>query len=601
MKKLWLIILVILSAECSFGQHDFEIAEQYFRNGQFNEAKMYYEKLSKEGYENEIFDNFKTTLIQLNLEKDAENLIKRRLKQSKDITLYVDLGNLYSQFKHDKNAADAYQSALEKVAPYRMPILEMGQKFLEANLYAWALKVYEKGKTQGKDGYTYSFEIAGVQGSLGNFQGMCEAYMDILKEDPSYLGQVESSLMQLVDFQDDDARCNDLKTLVLKRIQLEPTVSIYSEFLAWFLMQRRDFNGAFIQLNALDKRNNENGNRLMNLAIQATNNEEYNVAKKCYDAVIAKGKTSVFYQQANVKKLQILSLLLKQNELTSLEEFNSLDAEYAAIEKDIVQANELAILKKDWAHLKTFYLNKSQDAEGLLKQALALGGVNAKTLSEIKLELGDVLLFQDKIWEASLLFSQIELDFKDDILGHEAKFRNAKISFYTGDFEWAQGQLDVLKASTSKLISNNAMQLSLLITDNFNMDTIPLPMMQFARAELLAYQNQFALCFQTLDSITTAFPGHSLTDEILFTKANILRKQGQFEKAIELYTELVNIHFDGIYADDALFAIAEMEEKHFKDFAKAQTQYERLLNDFPGSLFVIDARKRYRALKGEVQ
>jgi tetratricopeptide (TPR) repeat protein len=477
----------------------------------------------------------------------------------------------------------------------------LGQKFLEVNLYAWALKTYEKGKTLGKDGQTYSFEIAGVQGSLGNFQGMCEAYMDILKEQPSYIGQVETSLMQLVDFQDDDERCNDLKALVLKRIQIEPSTTIYSEFLAWFLMQRRDFNGAFIQLNALDKRNNENGNRLMNLAIQAGNNEEYSVANKCYSAVIAKGKSSVFFQQASVKKLQTLSLLLKQNEFATNEEFLALDTEYATIQNEIVLANELAILKKDWAHLKTFFLNNSKDAEVLLKEALDLGGVNGMTIAEIKLELGDVLLFQNKIWEASLLFSQIELDFKDDVLGHEAKFRNAKISFYTGDFEWAQGQLDVLKASTSKLISNNALQLSLLITDNFNMDTIPLPMMQYARAELLAYQNQFALAFQTLDSITTAFPGHSLTDEILFTKANIYRKQGDFEKAVLLFTELVNIHFEGIYADDALFALAEIEEKHFKDLAKAQTHYERLLNDFPGSLFVIDARKRYRALKGEVQ
>lgn len=601
MKKLWLIALLILASECSFGQRDFEIAEQYFFDGKFTEAKMYYEKLSKEGFDNEIYENYKTTLIQLNLEKDAETLIKRRLKQTKDATLYVDLGNFYTYFKHEKNATDAYQSALDKTAVFRMPILELGQKFLEANLYAWALRTYEKGKNEGKDGYTYSFEIAGVQGSLGNFIGMCDAYMDILKEDASYLGQVETSLMQLVDFQDDEVRCNELKTLVLKRIQVDSNVPVYSEFLAWFLMQRRDFNGAFIQLNALDKRNNENGSRLMNLAVQATNNEEYSVAKKCYDAVIAKGKSTVFYQQASVKKLQTISLLLKKNEFSTADEFNALDIEYGTIEKDVIQANELAILKKDWAHLKTFYLNNSKDAEILLKEALALGGVNAKTLAEIKLELGDVLLFQNKIWEASLLFSQIELDFKDDVLGHEAKFRNAKISFYTGDFEWAQGQLDVLKASTSKLISNNALQLSLLITDNFNMDTIPLPMMQYARAELLAYQNKFELSFSTLDSITTAFPGHSLSDEILFTKANIYRKQGDFEKAVLLYTELVNIHFEGIYADDALFALAEIEEKHFKDLAKAQTQYERLLNDFPGSLFVIDARKRYRALKGEVQ
>ena len=184
MKKLWLIAILILATECSFGQRDFEIAEQYFFDGKFTEAKMYYEKLSKEGFENEIYENYKTTLIQLNLEKDAETLIKRRLKQTKDATLHVDLGNLYSHFKHDKNAAEAYQTALDKTAPYRMPILELGQKFLEVNLYAWALKTYEKGKTLGKDGYTYSFEIAGVQGSLGNFLGMSEAYWTSSKKIP---------------------------------------------------------------------------------------------------------------------------------------------------------------------------------------------------------------------------------------------------------------------------------------------------------------------------------------------------------------------------------------------------------------------------------
>jgi tetratricopeptide (TPR) repeat protein len=186
------------------------------------------------------------------------------------------------------------------------------------------------------------------------------------------------------------------------------------------------------------------------------------------------------------------------------------------------------------------------------------------------------------------------LDFRDDVIGHEAKFRNAKISFYTGDFDWAQGQLDVLKASTSKLISNDALHLSLIITDNFNLDTTALPMQQFARADLLLYQNKYTECLATLDSITKAFPNHSLTDDILFEKAQIYERMHLIDSAYTYYNELVEIHFMGIYADDALFRMAEIQDKYKQNPQEAHKLYDKILTDFPGSLYVLEARKRFR-------
>lgn len=35
-----------------------------------------------------------------------------------------------------------------------------------------------------------------------------------------------------------------------------------------------------------------------------------------------------------------------------------------------------------------------------------------------------------------------------------------KLAYYRGDFKYAQGLLDVLKAATSELVANDAMQLS---------------------------------------------------------------------------------------------------------------------------------------------
>jgi tetratricopeptide (TPR) repeat protein len=216
-----------------------------------------------------------------------------------------------------------------------------------------------------------------------------------------------------------------------------------------------------------------------------------------------------------------------------------------------------------------------------------------------KLELGNVLVFKNEIWDASLLFSQVELDFKEDPLGAEAKFRNARISYYTGDFEWSQGQLDALKASTTKLISNDAIDLSLLITDNFNMDTIVAPMQMFARADLLAFQNKSVEAFTTLDSILLGYPSHSLTDEVLMLKANLFSKQGKYTEANELYQRVIEFHPKDITADDALFKQAELNENIFMDSTKAMSLYEKLIVEYPGSLYVVEARKRFRSLRGD--
>jgi tetratricopeptide (TPR) repeat protein len=254
---------------------------------------------------------------------------------------------------------------------------------------------------------------------------------------------------------------------------------------------------------------------------------------------------------------------------------------------------------KELAHIRAFHLRKTTDAISLLQEAVSLPGLQPKVQAVCKLELGDVQVFEGNVWEASLLFSQVELDFKDDILGNDAKFRNARISYFTGDFEWAQGQLDALKASTSKLISNDAIDLSLLITDNFNMDTTTAPMMMFARADLLAYQNRYDECMITLDSILTEYPAHTLTDEIKMLKASIYMDQGKYDLAKELYLNIVDLHFTDITADDALFKLAEMHEYIYRDPAQAMALYERLISEFPGSLYVVEARKHFRALRGD--
>ena len=271
--------------------------------------------------------------------------------------------------------------------------------------------------------------------------------------------------------------------------------------------------------------------------------------------------------------------------------------DYAASIRDLGVRSETAIMLKNQAHILAFFLDRGDEAMAIMEDVLSIAGLNSRVAAACKLELGDVYVFEDLVWDASLIFSQIILDFKDDPLGHEAKYRNARISYYTGDFAWAQTQLNALKASTSKLISNDAINLSLLITDNFNLDTIVEPMEMYARADLLIMQRRYGEAVSTLDTLVEAWPGHALEDEILMLKGDLALKNGDVEEALTYYQEVADLHFDDITGDDALYKLAVIYDQIVNDLVVAEELYEKLIFEFSGSLHVIEARKRYRELK----
>jgi tetratricopeptide (TPR) repeat protein len=253
------------------------------------------------------------------------------------------------------------------------------------------------------------------------------------------------------------------------------------------------------------------------------------------------------------------------------------------------------------AHLQAFYLHKPDEGFKRVKEINDYQRGKPQDIARAKMEMADILLLKGDLWEPSLLYGQVEKEFKNDLLGQEAKFRNAKLSFYRGEFDWAQAQMSVLKASTSKLIANDALALSLLILDNtgLDMDTTFEALNMYARADLLNYQNQLDASLQTLDSLENKFPFHSVMDEVLFKKAEISLKKADFEKAAQYYDKIVTNYGTDILADDALFRLGDLYERKFNNTEKALEYYREIMLNHKSSMYVIEARKRYQQLKGE--
>lgn len=579
---------------------DEQLAVQFYQNKEFDKALDYYEKLYTKKSTELFYTPYLNCLLQTKDFKKAEKIVKKQIKQHPDKPDYmVDLGAVYDQGNEPEKAKTAWEQAI-KAIKYDDQVFPVAGSFLAIRQYDLAISTYLRGRKISQNAYPYSFELADVYNTKGDKLAMINEYLDVLETQDSYIQQVQNALQTSFGNEADSKQNQLLKTELLKRIGKNPDKTILSELLIWMQIQQKDFEGAFIQAKALDKRKKEEGIRVMSLAQLFAQNESYDLAERAYQYVISKGSGGDYYITARTELLRVSYQKIVSKANYTATDLTELEKNFKAIIAELGRSASTAALLKNLAHLQAFYLNKTNEAIALLEETINVPQLDPHTQADLKLELADILLMTGDIWEASLRYSQVEKSFKHDPIGQEAKFRNAKISYYTGDFGWAQAQLNVLKGATAKLIANDAMDLSLLISDALAIDTNVAPLMIFARADLLAFQNKDEQAMLTLDSITILFPNHALADDILYKKANIELKHAKYNEAAALLENIVKDHGDDILGDDALFKLADLNENQFKNLEKAKELYQQLMEQYPGSLYVVEARKRFRKLRGDI-
>jgi len=442
-----------------------------------------------------------------------------------------------------------------------------------------------------RGGYPFNFEIADIFSTQSRYEEMIAEFLGLLEINESYLQSVQNALSRTMSFETNTKQNQVLRTALLKRTQRNPNKKVYAEMLIWLFLQHKDFQSALLQAKALDRRFKEDGGRIISIANLCASNKNYDVAAKAYNYIIAEKEDSPYYLNSKIKLLNVMNKKITTTTTYVIRDLQQLEENYYATIDDLGQTSETVPLLQELAELQAYYLHNIDTAIAVMADALAIAGLKPVDKAECKLLLGDILLINEEIWEASLYYSQVEKAFKYDELGERAKFRNAKIAYYTGDFQWSKAQLDVLKGSTSKLIANDALDLSLLITDNTGIDTTEKPMLMYARSELLIIQNKYREAVLILDSIKSMYPGHSLEDEILYQCYEIESKNKNFDKAKEYLETIITNFPQDILADNALFKLAELHQFHFDELDKAKELYQRLLVEYPGSLFVVEARK----------
>jgi tetratricopeptide (TPR) repeat protein len=581
---------------------DDKLAMQFYEQKQFDKAVVYFEKL----YDKQpdvYFNYYFKCLVEIKDYKTAERVTKRQIKHNESNTyLYVKLGKVYKLMGNTDKEKDQYEKAVKEVIAEQNYVFALAHAFEEEELYDYAVEVYKKGRKQTSASYPYYYEVADLYKKKGDLKAMVNEYLDAIEFRESELYTAQANLQQSLGYDDKNGGFNNpvLKQELQKRIQQKPDRTIFSEFLIFLLNQQKDFEGSFVQTKALDRRQKTDGTRLMELAKLCISNENYAVAEKCYLYVMSKGKDNPYYDVADIERLNAGYLQLTNQPNAPVSEVLTLNANIETAIKQYGISNLTLPLIKKSALLKAYYLNKPEEAISSLEEVTTQYTFDKNNTAEIKLDLGDMNLLIGNIWDASLLYSQVEKDFKYEVVGQSAKFRNAKLSYYASDFKWAKIQCDVLKGATTKTIANDALDLSLVITDAIGVDTNDAPLSMFASAELLVLQHQYDRALTRLDSINLIFTEHTLGDDIYYKKADIYKRTNRYVEAAKMYENILEFYPTELYGDDALFKEAELYERYLNDKEKAKQLYQDMLVKYPGSIYVVDARKRYRDLRGDI-
>ncbi len=590
MRKFCLFIFLI-TASIGFAQSD-ALAKNYFEQGQFEKALHTYEKLSKQSpYRLDYFMAVVASHQQLENFSAAEQLLKEKLADGRNFPqLYVELGHNYSLQRKSELATDYYNKAIQALDLNPNFAYSIGAAFQKYSLLDEATATYEKGMSLS-DKMDFNTHLAQIYGEQGKLEQMFNSYLNIIEKNLGYKA-VAQRYFSLYTSEDPTNEANVLlRKILLQRSQQNPDI-LYNDLLSWLFIQQKEYKKAFTQEKAIYKRIGEDISGITDLAYIAIADEDYETGREIVNYIIENSFTPQ-------NKLQGHQILMKMEVNTAQPK------EYAAVEQKFENLlNEYGrnrgtyLLQIDYNHFLAFQNNKKDTAIENLK-TLAKENLTPYQESRVKMELADILVFDEKFNEALIYYSQIQKKVQSDVLAQEARFKVARTSYFKGDFEWAQVQLDVLKKSTSQLMANDAMQLSLLIRDNSLEDSTQTALKKYARADLFAFQEKKEEAIALLGDILTNHKGEKIEDEALLKQGQIYEKKGEFKKAEANYLQIIEFYNDDILADDAHFRLAKLYEENLNEPEKAKAEYEAIIFNFADSIYFVEARKKYRALRGD--
>jgi len=591
--RLILFCITLFFAIPMFAQSE-QLAKNYVQQGEYQKALSVYQKLFKKN-PNRI--NYLLGLVeshqQLEQFDKAEKILQKKIeKNPKNAQFLVELGHHYEVQENSIKAQTYYDKAIQIFNNNSVnAAYALAQTFEKYNLLDQAALIYEKGMASNP-GANFNTQLAKIYGEQGNLEKMFNSYISLLQIQPNYKNIVQRNFSQYITEDPLNEANSVFKKLLIKKLQQNPDI-IYNEMLSWLFVQQKDFKKAFVQEKAIYKRKDQGLQSIIELARIAIGAKDIKSATQILDYILEA-------PAGNDIKLTAHKIILKaKTDFADKKEYKKINEQYNTVFETYGKSRETIGLQIDYAHFLAFNQNNKKEAIDFLKRLLDKERLSRFQSSRTKMKIADILVLDQKFNQALIYYTQVQNALKNNFLAQDARFKVAKTSYYKGDFAWAQTQLDVLKSSTSQLIANDAMELSLIISDNSLEDSTQTALKIFAKGELLAFQNKNQEAIAKYEEILMNHRGEKIEDETFLRQAKLYESEKEFEKAKVNYLKIIEFYPDDILIDDAYYWLAELYTNVLNKPEKAKELYEKLIFNHADSIYFVDARKKYRTLRGD--
>ncbi|OYU80898.1 MAG: hypothetical protein CFE23_06595 [Flavobacterium sp. BFFFF1] len=589
MRKLFLLLVLFLMHAVS-AQNE-QLAQNYFDKGDFEKAVISYEELLKNQPANGLyFQKVIDSYQQLSQFDKADKALTARYEKFKQDNLLVESGYNFQLQKKEAEAKKYYDKALDKIRENPTNVYMIASAFERKVVLDYALKSYELASSLDPK-LVFNYQTAIIYGQLGNTGMMIERFLEEAYKNPQNSIAIQNQLSRFMTEDAEESFNADLKKALLLRAQKSQDV-FWNQYLSWFYVQQKDYGKAFVQEKAIYKRNPESFYNIVNLAQFAKQDGENDTAAEIFGFVLENTQDIQLQIQAHTFLMEM------KTEKATATDFGAINTEFDALFNQfgiIPFSLPLQILQ---AHFLTFSQNNPEKGKTILKSALGLQ-LNKYQEADVKMELADILLYEEKFNQALIYYSQIEEDLKNDEVGHEASLKAAKTSYFKADFDWAQKQFKELKSASSQLIANDALEYFLLISDNTVSDSTQTDLKKFSRADYLLYQHKKSESLALFQEILKDHKTQEIEDVTLLRLGRIYEKKGDYASALQQYQIIIDKFSEGIYIDEALYFSAEIYNRQLKDPEKAKPLYEKILFSHQDSIYFIDARAKFRQLRGD--
>lgn len=626
-----------------------QLAGRYAADGQTEKALALYEELYKEDPQTFVYQGYLGCLQSLSLYDKAEKLIRKQMKASPlPVLVKVDLAQNYL-LQNQKNKAEEVLQEIVKKTDFSQPGLsveELAEDMVKkTRMYAPAIEVYKQGRLAlrgasdlaGETAPAYASALANLYRLEGRYAEMLDEYVAWMQAESGHEEEVYARLQALMA--GDGGRgaakvAREILTLAAKKAQAAPDDPVVQDLFVWTLLQNKQYEAAVNQARSYVLRFGDQGRKWYQVITLLASGGEYDLAQEQYEDFIEQGSRQGGLNHALVRdsRMDLLNLYFRKVENGTTRDslqINHIKREYKRLLAEL-GGEARPEMYRNLAHIYAYYTSRPDSARIVLQQALASRVFSPHQKARLKTDLADILLYDNKVWDATLLYSQVEKDFKQDAEGFYAKLQNARLSYYIGEFEWAESQLDVLRAATSKLIANDAMELSLMIKENRNPDSTYEGLAKVAKADLLYLRRLYLPAMALLDEVLEMPMEGALFDDVHMRKAQIYLKMDSVEEALRELERIYTDYGDDLLADDALFMAGGLLQlrsgepidpgteflkpadfpplgapvwgergraQKMLDRGEAMRLYQRIFTDFPASALAPLARLRYRQLR----